>query len=144
MTSTPHSPPPPTHWKRVKKLDFAQNPRSRWKDEERKGERWGTDDWPKWGAVHTNRGRYVAQFKFHRVDGALGSTTWAATLIGPDKTGPPFILFLEMTEPCNEMESVSECDQWQWPIWTASRAMWDSNTPQQGLQVRVGEPADWK
>lgn len=73
-----------------------------------------------------------------------GSTTWAATLIGPDKKGLPFIFFLEMTESCNGMESVSECDQWQWPIWTASRAMWDSNTPRQGLQVRVGEPADWE
>lgn len=96
-------------------MDFAQNPRSGWKDEERKGERWETDDWPKWEAVHTNRGRYVAQFKFHRATESTvplkrGSTTCAATLIWPDKRGLFFIFFLETTEPCNGMESVSECD----------------------------------
>lgn len=148
-TPQPWLQPPQTHWKKVRKLDFAQKPRGGWKDEERKKGRWEKGWLDKWEAVHTNKGCYVAFVQVpqsYRTVWCMplkrGSTTWGwvVTLIYSDREA-------FMAEPCNGMELVSECDGdcgQQWPILAASRAMWDSNTPRQELQARAEVPADWK
>lgn len=109
-------PPPQTHWKKVRKLDFAQKPRGGWKDEERKKERWEKGWLDKWEAVHTNKGCYVAfaqVLQSYRTVQCMplkrGNMTrgWVVTLIYSDREA-------FMTEPCDGMEFVSECDGWLW------------------------------